>query len=467
MNLPEAFVKRIKERELACDDVNAFLVSFDEPPVKAFHLNTAVISKESFEACAYGRESLFFEEIEASDCAYYHKAEHIGHHPFFHAGILYSEDPSAFAVLSGLEIREGERILDLCAAPGGKTSVLARNADKCGASILANETDRGRYKILISNMERMGYHSVSVSNLMPADLALMYPSYFDTVVVDAPCSGEGMFRKYKDSVNEWSPENVSFCSMRQKEILESACKCLKPGGRLIYSTCTYATEEDEDIVRFLTDTQKMTPMDPPGFIKKYASEEKVNGISTFKLFPHRFKGEGQFAAYLKKDGECFTDKLIHHPAAEDKSLKHLSTGQLKTLTEALGTLPDEIKGRLFFKGNNIYYLPERYIFPSKGAASESGFLMGGMIKGRFMPSHYFFKICGRYLKTYLELSPDGPELAAYLHGEELKEGGALKAVTDGGAFGVVKVLGVPVGGFKYAGGRIKNHYPKGLRNNKL
>ena len=444
MNLPEAFKNRMKQK--LADSYDEFEASFEKPPVKGFHLNTSVISRDLFEADEFGKASLSWERAEKSEDAYIYSAEHIGSHPFHHAGIIYSQDPAAMSVVSGIEFKPGERVLDLCAAPGGKSSQIAARISPLGGRLLSNEVNPSRNQILVSNMERMGYDCVSVSKLMPDELAVQFPSYFDTVLVDAPCSGEGMFRKYPESIDEWSIENVMLCAKRQREILSSAVSCLKPGGRLIYSTCTYADEEDEDIVDFLTEELSFSLTAP-----------------SRRYYPHEFPGEGQFCAYLQKAGGHETDTTGNHELS-DKRFKPVSKDVLKAVSKELGQLPEKITERIYLYKDSIVYVPEGSILPDK-AVTSFGIKAGKCEKGRFIPEHAFFKACGKYLGTSLELAPDSPEIAAYLRGEEFRISSDHEGLrTEGAPFGVITVLGVALGGFKLTGNRVKNHYPKGLRN---
>ncbi|MBR4543146.1 MAG: RNA methyltransferase [Lachnospiraceae bacterium] len=462
--LPEEFKKRMMVQ--LGNDYPAFEQSFEQPAVRAFSLNTAVISVEQFESCAEASEELKYDKIPGMRHAYYYDDDmHIGRCAYHHAGMIYSQDPAAMLVAEGIELPEKARVLDLCAAPGGKSVQLAQKLTDLGGILISNEPDKARNSILCSNIERMGFKNVAVTCMYPEDLAVLYPSYFDAVLVDAPCSGEGMFRKYPESVAQWSPSNIEHCAIRQKDILRSAVSMVKPGGTLVYSTCTYAPEEDEEIADFIRDELGFELIDAPEIVTKYAAEVPLKNGTAYRFYPHVSKGEGQFMAYFQKPGELDKNDFSAH-IRPSGNLRPADRECFKLIEEAFNGLPDINADCVFRNGETLFYLDRGIGRLPEKAVTKTGVCIGSVEKKRFIPHHDFFSAFGCSIKNRLELSPGSSEISAYLHGEELRLSQIQNGVYSGGdkGFGAVTVLGVPLGGFKLAGGRLKNHYPKGLRN---
>ncbi|MBP5606827.1 MAG: hypothetical protein J6X66_00980 [Lachnospiraceae bacterium] len=439
-------------------DSGAFFASFDDAPVKAFHINTARISREAIEKWLTDQNDIKTTALPGGNGYIYSfdSDRSIGSLPLHHAGAVYSQDPSAMLTLSGIDITPDMRILDMCAAPGGKTSQLAMTVDGGSGFVLANEPVPARNRILVSNIERMGYRNVITSNLYPEDIAAAYPSYFDLVLVDAPCSGEGMFRKYPESTEQWSIENVAMCAERQRDILKCAVTALRPGGRLVYSTCTYAPEEDEDQLGFMTDTLGLEVCPAP----KAVSENAYGTVpGAYRSYPHLYPGEGQFMAYLRKPAEVSESRIS---AKLPSGVEPVKGNDLKKLIEDTGDL---------FEGFDLYKYRDRFIIapalpsylPGKGITSL------GVIaayhdekKNRLIPHHQFFSAYGAECGRQLNLDPEDPLIKQYLCGMEIS---CDKEFSKG--YGSVSCLGVPIGGMRFAGGRLKNLYPKGLRETHL
>lgn len=337
-----------------------------------------------------------------------------------------------------LDPRPGERICDLCAAPGGKSTQIAGRLGGEGF-LLCNELNPKRAKILSRNIERLGIANALVTNEHPQRLADRYEGFFDRVLVDAPCSGEGMFRKEEAAVTDWSEETVRMCARRQTEILRSAAALVRPGGRLVYSTCTFAPEENEQaIAAFLQDHPEFAPeaVEAPWF----AAGE--NG--TFRMWPHKLLGEGHFAAVLRKAGQ--EQAKVNMPAAQ-KLPKEWSD-----FARELGI--DLPAGCPVLFGQSLYWAPEQMPDIRGVKALRPGLELGEVKKGRFEPSHAL-ALWLREAKTMQELPPESAELRAYMHGETVpsrKKGWCL-----------VTVGGYSIGWGKGDANVLKNHYPKGLR----
>ena len=331
--LPEAFMKRMQE--MLGEEYQEFSDSFEREQYHALRLNAlkkGADGRSAAEICGMAGDcgamskaghiagSFDFAHLTkvpwAENGYYYQAGDQPGRHPFHAAGVYYIQEPSAMAPVELLGVQPGERVLDLCAAPGGKSTQIAAKLKGRGF-LLCNEIHPARAKILSENIERMGVVNACVTNEAPARLAGFFPEYFDRVLVDAPCSGEGMFRKNDAACEEWSPENVHMCAERQDEILDCAAGMLCAGGRLVYSTCTFAPEEDEGSVsRFLRRHPefRLMPVDimeaekgrlglkgcdgVPAYV-----EEAAPGLEgTLRMAPHRISGEGHFAAVLQKAG---------------------------------------------------------------------------------------------------------------------------------------------------------------------
>ena len=338
-----------------------------------------------------------------------------------------------------LDPQPGERICDLCAAPGGKTTQIAGRMLGKGF-LLCNEINPKRAKILSRNIERMAVATALVTNEHPERLAQRFPGFFDRVLVDAPCSGEGMFRKEEAAVTDWSEETVQMCAHRQGEILHSAARMVRPGGRLVYSTCTFAPEEDElTVAAFLEAHPEFTPeaVEAPWFVPG------ENG--SFRMWPHKLLGEGHFAAVLRKQEAEEESDIPECPA--EKLPK-----QWTVFAKELGIqLP---AGKAVSFGTNLFWAPEEMPSLQKLKVLRPGLELGEVKKDRFEPAHalaLWLKSC----KTEHSVPEDSEDAKAYLHGEVIsseKKGWCL-----------VKAGDFSIGWGKGDGRVLKNHYPKGLR----
>lgn len=332
----------------------------------------------------------------------------------------------------------GERICDLCAAPGGKSTQIAGRMAGEGF-LLCNEFSPKRAKILSQNIERMGISNALVTNETPQRLARAYPGYFDRVLIDAPCSGEGMFRKEEAAVTDWSQETVEMCAGRQAEILDAGAKLVRPGGRLVYSTCTFAPEENEDTIRqFLLTHPEFIPeaVEVPWFVP--------GPDGSFRIWPHKVLGEGHFAAVLRKTEGGEPEIPTVKAASLPKEWTEFAKEQKITLPE----------GRAVLFGTTLFWAPPEMPDIKGLKVLRPGLELGELKKGRFEPAHalaLWLKPDGRTVR----LAWDSKELRAYLHGEALpwEERGWCTVSADD----------YTVGWGKGDGRQLKNHYPKGLR----
>lgn len=526
-----------------------------EPSAAPPRFTALRVNPREEDPAAFEQEDLFhLEPVPWESCGFYYHPElgdRPGRHPYHQAGVYYMQEPSAMAVVALSGIRPGERVLDLCAAPGGKSTQAAawlRGQDW----LLSNEIHPGRAKILSQNIERLGITNAVVTNETPERLAARFPSYFDTVIVDAPCSGEGMFRKEETAIREWNPENVRRCAERQQEILEQAAAMTGEGGTLMYSTCTFAPQEDEEtIALFLKNHPEFTIEDLPAMIGPEKMAEygfdtghpewielqsdipesiRTSLSKAIRIWPHRTKGEGHFIARLRKagkgrlpertadgrtDGEEWTDESVgerrsHEPenaalnesrpdrrnrskSGFKNSLKKSSKNSLKngpksrfrgskgskekggetadssawklweifaqeTLSENTRQFVEKAfrEGRVTTFGSQLYLLPEAVNLNGLHVL-RPGLHLGTVKKERLEPAHALAMALrpDNVLRT-MDISQDSPEALRWLCGETLECSGPK-------GWTLVCVDGHSMGWGKTGGGKIKNHYPKGLR----
>ena len=446
--LPVEFQERMKT--LLGSEYDDFLKSYDEKPVRAFRVNTDKISLEDFEKI----NPFPTERIPYVQNGFYFDYDGIGNHPYHHAGMIYIQEPAAMVPVESIEIQPQWKVLDLCAAPGGKSSQIKNKLGEDGV-LVSNEIVPSRCKILTGNMERMGFRNVVTTCMHPQKLQKVFPKTFDMIMVDAPCSGEGMFRKEEIAIDEWTPENVKMCAERQEEILDCAVKMLKDGGYIVYSTCTFSLEENEMTVDAFLQHHPDFELIPT---TQRVTENTVDGINfegcncknldfTRRCYPHRTKGEGQFVAVLHNTAEDYSGKSGFTTKTEkfDKTVADFLDDTLVTYNN---------NNVLMYNGNPVYFTPDFSV--AKGTAFSCGVTIGEIRKNYIQPHHQFFMAMGTDFKRRIELSADSDEIKKYLHGEEFE--------TDcKNGWAVVMVDGCAVGGVKVSNGRAKNHYPKGLR----
>lgn len=470
VQLPEEFLEKMKG--LLGAEYEAFVKSYETERVQGLRLNTLKGDLEDLRMVCENRFHL--EQVPwCREGFYYDGGTRPGRHPFHEAGLYYIQEPSAMAVVSLLAPQPGEAVLDLCAAPGGKTTHIGERLSGRGL-LVSNEIHPARAKILSQNVERMGIRNAVVTNESSERLKACFPEFFDRIVVDAPCSGEGMFRKDEQARAEWSKEHVKMCAERQQEILDNAAAMLKPGGCLVYSTCTFSPEENEQgICRFLDRHQDFFAVHIqenawlPGLShgrKAWAGEtdHRDAAADTCRIWPHLVKGEGHYLALLQKqkaqtDGGKMTGQK---QKASKYGFWNDRTG-LKIVGECLdGILKknDLQTDRLLLFGDQVYLLPPGMIPVSGLKVLRPGLHLGTLKKNRMEPSHALaLALSLDEVKTAVDLSPDSDDIREYLNGSALQ--------TDSGKKGwaLVCVQGYSIGWGKASSGVLKNHYPKGLR----
>ena len=442
--LCEKFLERMKNI-LGVEAFQCYLEAFQKSPDRALRFNRIKCGEKK----KLGLDGALLKRLDFWDGAWTFSHDKIGTHPYHHAGAVYVQEPSAMVPLSSIDIPVTARVLDMCASPGGKTSQAAEYATD--GFIVSKEIIPSRAKTLSGNIERLGFKNVTVTNTDTNTLAKLFPECFDLVIADAPCSGEGMFRKDEGAIAEWSEENVLMCARRQREILENAAECTAGGGYLIYSTCTFSLEENEENVGFFLASHPEFTLVTPSERSALASVSGIGYTECRRLYPHTGDGEGQFFAVFKKnDGKRgeFSDKsgLAKLPEKDLLIIK-------KFMSEYLESIP---RGEIMLFKDNAVLIPEDLPVPAKVTYS-CGVTLGRVEKGVFRPHHQLFSALGCLFKNRIELSHDSDEIRKYLHGDTFE--------TDArDSWAVVTVDSVPLGGVKVTGGVAKNHYPKGLRN---
>ena len=456
MMLPHKFLDRMKK--LLGSEYGDFLASLeDEKAIRGLRINPLKCDKDSF----LSKNSLPITKIPYTDIGFILDSEEsVGSTPEHHSGRISMQDPGAMAPLSSIDIPRGSRVVDLCAAPGGKSGQAAAMIGEDGF-ILSNEFVPKRAKILVGNLERLGVKNAIVTSMDTGKLSEIFCEYFDYAIVDAPCSGEGMFRKNSLAVDEWSEGNVLLSAERQREILDSAARLVAEGGYIIYSTCTYSVEENEKTIdSFLCRHPEFSPVEPKEEILKATAPPVREGLNEShvkycrRFYPHISNGEGQFLSLLRKNQSVLTTKVC-----KDAS-KPLSKAESNIVNDFLkSTFISAPDGRIAKHGENIVLLPKSIPTVPQSSVFMAGVLLGEVQKDRLIPSHQLFSAYGGLFKRRIELSENERGISAYLAGEEIS---APEGIDNGWC--VVTYKGSSLGGGKIAGGRIKNHYPKGLRN---
>lgn len=486
MELPEDFKKRMKR--LLGSGYNDFIASYNEEKQPGLRINTLKAGIKDTYRLPFTLEAIPW----AREGFYYNKEERPGRHPLHEAGVYYIQEPSAMAVTSLLAPEKGDFICDLCAAPGGKSTHIAGRLDGTGL-LVCNEISKPRAKILSQNIERLGVCNAVVCNESPDRMARHFPDFFDKILIDAPCSGEGMFRKDDTAVEEWSMENVKMCAGRQKVILGCAARMLKPGGEIVYSTCTFAPDEDEDIlIWFLREHREYKVQDwknsgmaeyirekgyngnIPGngqssFVSEsygvLSDEEKEAIAGSLRLWPHKIKGEGHFAVKLKKEGNAGTDSSTGNINKKKKDMKKNQTVSSKKELEGLKKLAGEIfvttdldkyARRFKFFGDMLYLMPEGINDINGIKVLRPGLHIATRKKDRFEPAHALAKaLRPGFVRQYYGCSL--PQALKYLHGETINCDERFKGWV------LIGYEGFALGWGKAQEGIAKNHYPKGLR----
>ena len=429
-NLPKKFLDEMKI--ILGDEYSEFIKSYDDPKTTGLRVNTLKMTKDKL--LSLNLYSL--QEIPWTNEGFYYDESiyRPGKNPLHEAGAYYLQEPSAMSVVPKLDVQEGEKILDMCAAPGGKSTYILSKLNNTGL-LVSNEINPIRIKALGENLERFGAKNCIITNTDSRSLRKVFEGYFDKIVIDAPCSGQGMFRKDEVAISDWSYAKVLECQSIQREIIRDGYHMLKEGGILVYSTCTFAKEENEIIIE--------------EFLEEYTNAKL---IEMERLWPHKIKGEGHFVAKIEKleEDRCSTKDLKIKKL--DKEVKDYRDFEKKFLNIKLDN-------RFELRGENLYLLPDELPDIKKLKVLRYGLHLGMLKKNRFEPSHalsHYLKIDDvKYIENF---NINEKEVLDYLRGNTINTGQSRGWV-------LVCVEGIALGWGKESNGVLKNHYPKGLRIN--
>lgn len=448
MLLPEKFEIRMKN--MLKTEYSDFLRALTDTPVySGIRVNTKKKDAGEYIKREFGK----LENIPwCADGFYADKSQISGRHPYHTAGLFYFQEPSAMSVVSAFSVNKDDYILDLCAAPGGKATQAGALLGEDGL-LIANEINRSRSNILADNIDRFGIKNCIVTNETPQRLAEKYPNFFDKIIVDAPCSGEGMFRKEPQAVTEWSIEHTISCGERQKHILDCAFKMLRSGGYLVYSTCTFAPEENEKICAYILENHNAELIAPENLDmlshgETEWSDSEFDMDNTRRIFPHKNKGEGHFIALFHSLDEKTPREIKVKKTVKSDSEKLYREFEKEFLNVTLN-------GEFCLFGEQLYLKPKN-IDIDKIKTIRAGLPLGVCRKGRFEPSWALcLALTKNDIKNTLDFRANSEKLKSYMMGQTLE--------CSKKGWCAVTVDGYPVSWGKASGGVLKNHFPKYLR----
>lgn len=451
MELPVTFLNTMKE--LLGEEFEDYLSSFETPCFQGLRINTVKTDVDSF--C---RKFPFeLKKIPWMEHGfYYEETDGVTRHPWYYAGLYYVQEPSAMIPASRLPVEPGDFVLDLCAAPGGKATELGAKLRGKGM-LLANDISNSRAKALLKNLELFGIPNLYVSSENSEKLSGTYPAYFDKILIDAPCSGEGMFRKNPAMIKDWKERGPAHYVPIQRQLLLDAVSMLKPGGMLLYSTCTFSVEENEENIAFLLEKCPNMKLAKPKWNDCFTEGKKTGFEDCIRIFPHRAEGEGHFAALLVKEGNASEKKRAKDSDKDNKKLLEKNP----ELADFLKLVKDMPNGQLAMQQERVYLLPEHTEIMRSIRYLRTGLYLGDIKKGRFTPSQAFAMYLkkDRFAQT-VSFAAEDERVRRYLKGEtlelseteDIRKGWVLVCVDDFG-----------LGWAKAVNGTLRNKYYAGWR----
>ncbi|WP_058485297.1 RsmF rRNA methyltransferase first C-terminal domain-containing protein [Defluviitalea phaphyphila] len=451
MQLPIEFEKKMKN--ILKDEFNEYIKSFKKERSYGLRTNTLKITPEEL------KKKVNFKLIPVPWCKegfYYKEEDKPAKHPYYHAGLYYIQEPSAMSPGAVLDVRPGDKVLDLCAAPGGKSTQLGAKLKQKGV-LFANDISATRVKALIKNIELAGIRNVIITNESPEKLSQRLEGYFDKILIDAPCSGEGMFRKTPEIIKNWESKGPEFYCSIQRDILIQGAKMLKPGGYILYSTCTFSPEENEGIIEeFLskhTNFEVVPISHKNGFSQGrpdlVEARETLKGAA--RLWPHKIKGEGHFLVLLRKKVEDIKYQFSIPKRTLSRDILNNFNNFIKE------NFHDEIKGEFEIHGDGLYLLPEGIPDLRGLRVVRSGWMLGKLKKNRFEPSQSFaMGLNKEMVKNIINFSLEDSNVIKYLKGETL-------SIEGNKGWNLICVDGYPLGWGKIQNNMLKNKYSPAWR----
>lgn len=450
MNLPEKYTESMKM--MLGDEYDSYIESFNDKRLYGLRVNNLKISTEDFlKICPFKLEPVPWIE----NGFYYSEDDKPAKHPYYFAGLYYIQEPSAMTPANVLPIEEGDVVFDMCAAPGGKSTELAAKLNKTGL-LITNDISNSRAKALLKNVEVFGVHNLCVLNEDPVGIASRFSGFFDKVLIDAPCSGEGMFRKDNKLIKAWEKNGPEFYSQIQRNIILAGADMLKPGGKLLYSTCTFSKLEDEDsVIHLLTNRPDMHLIDIKpyeGFSHGFDTDEGYHLEKAVRIFPHKMPGEGHFVALFEKDGEDYTSSK--RPVSRKTKLPD-------ELKEFMDSTTFEYDPAYINIRDTRVFLTSPYMAEERGLRIiRNGLLLGELKKNRFEPSQAFaMALTKDQFNNCLDLPVSDDRVIRYLKGETID----IDDFNVKSGWTLVCVDGYPLGWGKNANGQLKNKYLAGWR----
>lgn len=458
--LPVEFEEKMKR--LLGDEFEEYIKCYEEPRYYGLRVNTQKISVEEFvKICPFE-----ITPIPWIENGFYYDGEQISpaKHPYYFAGLYYLQEPSAMTPANRLPVNPGDKVLDVCAAPGGKATELGAKLDREGV-LIANDISSSRAKGLLKNLEVFGIGNMLVLSEEPGKLENYFPEYFDKILIDAPCSGEGMFRKDKKMVKAWEEHGPAFFAKLQRSIITQSARMLKPGGIMLYSTCTFDAEENEGTIAYLLqeypEFQVLEMKQYEGFApgRPEFTEGKIEEIAkTVRIFPHKMKGEGHFLALLQKgEGEAVDTSVSKYVVKGGKKIPEEIQEFFKDVNFTLDP------GRLDIHGERVYYMPENLPDMKGIRFLRTGLLLGELKKKRFEPSQALAMYLKKEeFKSTISLPVEDERVTRYLKGETIEVDDLVSPKDTG--WQLVCVDDYPLGWGKLTRGTLKNKYLPGWRN---
>lgn len=459
MGLPAEFLDTMKA--LLGGEYEEYLQSFEKESLQGIRVNTSKIDVDTF----LQKSPFLLQNVPWTENGfYYEKQDKVTKHPYYYAGLYYVQEPSAMIPASRLPVEKGDFVLDLCAAPGGKATELGARLQG-GGMLLANDISHSRAKGLLKNLELFGIGNVYVTSENSEKLKKAYPGFFDKILIDAPCSGEGMFRRDPAMVKDWMDKGPEYYVPIQRELLLDAADMLKPGGMLLYSTCTFSVQENEENVAFLLENRKDMQLIRPEWNEKFSSGKKPGYEDCIRVFPHHARGEGHFAALLWKkslEGQKKQQKRAPAESAFSKKSAAKLFAACPECADFMRQVKKSFSGSLVFQKERLYLLPPATEIKPQIRYLRTGLYLGDLRKKRFEPSQAF-AMClkAEDFSGSISFDSEDERVLRYLKGETLDLSGTEWAEYKGWV--LVCVDGYGLGFAKAANGTLKNKYYAGWR----